>query len=183
MQAILDSISDGRLSAKPVLLITNNSDCRARERAIQFGFPTAHISSVTHPDDKDRVEAIIEALESSGANIIVLAGYMKKLPEEAVEKYRGRILNIHPALLPKFGGAGMYGINVHEAVLEAGEKFSGATVHLVDEQYDRGKILTQASVPVLDGDTPESLAERVLKVEHELFPETLRKIANGEIEL
>jgi phosphoribosylglycinamide formyltransferase-1 len=102
---------------------------------------------------------------------------MKKVPASVISAYRGRILNIHPALLPRFGGQGMYGTRVHEAVLAAGERESGATVHLVDEEYDRGAILLQRRVPVLPGDTPASLAARVLEAEHQVYPEALRRFA------
>ena len=113
--------------------------------------------------------------------VICLAGYMKKLGAEVLTAYEGRILNIHPALLPKFGGQGMYGMRVHEAVLAAGERESGATVHLVDEEYDHGQILAQEKVPVKAGDTPETLQKRVLAVEHRLYAVTLARIAAGEI--
>jgi phosphoribosylglycinamide formyltransferase-1 len=109
--------------------------------------------------------------------LIVLAGYMKLLPAEVVRDYEGRILNIHPALLPKYGGQGMYGMFVHEAVIAAKDKESGATVHFVDLEYDRGPIFLQRAVPVLPGDTPESLRERVLRLEHELLPEAIAKFA------
>ena len=114
---------------------------------------------------------------------VILAGYMKRLGPLTLQAYRGRILNIHPALLPKFGGQGMYGKRVHEAVLRAGETVTGVTVHVVDELYDHGRILAQCEVPVLAGDTVDSLAERVLRQEHRLYPDTLRRIAAGEIVL
>jgi phosphoribosylglycinamide formyltransferase-1 len=104
------------------------------------------------------------------ADLVVLAGYLKRVPAAVLEAYAGRVLNIHPALLPRHGGPGMYGRRVHEAVLGAGDSSSGATVHLVTEDYDRGPILGQAAVPVLPGDTPDSLAQRVLQVEHRLLP-------------
>ena len=110
------------------------------------------------------------ALERHGADLLVLAGYLKLVPAEVIDRYRGRILNVHPALLPAFGGLGMYGRRVHEAVLASGARQSGATVHLVDEVYDRGAILGQARVPVLPGDDPETLAARVLEAEHRLLP-------------
>jgi len=109
-------------------------------------------------------------LEAAGADLVVLAGYVKKVPAEVVLSWRGRMLNIHPALLPRHGGAGMYGRRVHRAVLEAGDVRSGATVHLVTEEYDRGPVLGQASVPVLPDDSPDTLAARVLAVEHRLLP-------------
>ena len=126
-------------------------------------------------------EAILEAMQRHGVEVICLAGYMKKLGAEVLTAYEGRILNIHPALLPKFGGQGMYGMRVHEAVLAAGEQESGATVHLVDEEYDHGRVLAQEKVPVKAEDTPETLQKRVLAVEHRLYAATLARIAAGEI--
>jgi len=114
---------------------------------------------------------------------VVLAGYMKQIGPETLAAYGGRMLNIHPALLPKFGGRGMYGRRVHEAVLNAGEKVTGVTVHLVDDVYDHGRVLAQCEVPVHEEDTADSLAERVLREEHRLYSETLRRIAAGEIVL
>jgi phosphoribosylglycinamide formyltransferase-1 len=114
---------------------------------------------------------------------VILAGYMKRIGPATLAVYRGRILNIHPALLPKFGGQGLYGRRVHEAVLEAGETVTGVTVHVIDEHYDTGPILNQCRVPVQEGDTADSLAERVLRHEHVLYVETLRKISEGTIVL
>jgi phosphoribosylglycinamide formyltransferase-1 len=183
MQAIIDACKTGRLDASPVVVISNNSGSRALERAGAEGIPGHYLSSKTHPGDDDLDQAILDTLIHYGTDIVVLAGYMKRLGPKTLSHFRGRILNIHPALLPKFGGKGMYGIHVHEAVLAAGEKESGVTVHLVDEEYDRGPILAQVSVPVMPGDTPEMLAERVLVQEHILYPATLQRIAKGEISL
>jgi phosphoribosylglycinamide formyltransferase-1 len=127
-------------------------------------------------DDDTFTRAMLDALRSHGIDVVVLAGYMKKVPPQVVAAFRNRILNIHPALLPRFGGPGMYGLRVHAAVLAAGETESGATVHLVDEEYDRGAILLQRRVPVLQGDTPELLAARVLEAEHALYPDALRLV-------
>ena len=179
MQAILDSIESGILNAQASLLITNNSQSYALERAKIAGVPAYHLSGKTNPLDLN--EVIIEKLRTHNVNIIVLAGYMKKLDDSIIDFVEGRVLNIHPALLPKFGGAGMYGMNVHTAVIEAGEKVSGATVHLVNNHYDEGRILNQIECPVLAGDSPEELAERILKIEHEIYTDTLIKITNGEI--
>jgi phosphoribosylglycinamide formyltransferase-1 len=122
-------------------------------------------------------------LNQYGANFIVLAGYLKMLSPFVVRKFKNRILNIHPALLPSFGGRGMYGIHVHEAVLEYGCKVSGVTVHLVDEAYDTGPPVLQRCVPVQDDDTPETLAARVLKIEHQIYNEALQLFAQGRIEI
>ena len=183
MQAILDACREGRLDAEPCVVISNNSDAMVLDRAMAARVPAFHLSSHIHPDPARLDEAILEVLEKHRVNLIVLAGYMKKLGPKTLARYRGRVLNMHPALLPKFGGKGMYGHRVHEAVLAAGEKESGATVHLADAEYDEGRILAQKKVPVMAGDTADSLAARVLEVEHHLYAETLQRIATGEIEL
>jgi phosphoribosylglycinamide formyltransferase 1 len=182
MQAIIDACKQGRLNAKPRVVISNNSDSMALTRARAEGVPHYHISASTHPGDaEDR--AILYTLQAHDVDTVILAGYMKRIGPATLNAYRGRILNIHPALLPKFGGQGLYGKQVHEAVLKAGEKVTGVTVHVIDESYDTGPILNQAQVPVLEGDTVNSLAERVLKHEHLLYVETLRMISEGVIPL
>jgi phosphoribosylglycinamide formyltransferase-1 len=120
---------------------------------------------------------MLNLLHEHGADFIVLAGYMKRVPREVVRAFRDRMVNIHPALLPKHGGKGMYGPHVHEAVIAARERLSGATVHYVDEEYDHGRIVLQRSVPVFAEDTPETLAARVLEVEHTLYPDAIRQLA------
>ena len=122
-------------------------------------------------------------MKSHGVEVVALAGYMKKLGPRTLGAYRNRVLNVHPALLPKFGGWGMYGDRVHAAVLASGDRVSGVSVHLVDEEYDRGPVISQVEVPVLPDDTPETLAARVLAQEHTLYPKTLQRIASGEIDL
>lgn len=183
MQAIIDAIKQGKIYADAACLISNNSNSGAAERARKESIPFYHISGQTHPDPKEHDNAIINAFMKHNVNIIVLAGYMKKLSPTIINKWSGRTLNIHPALLPKFGGPGMWGMHVHEAVIQAGEKISGATVHLVDSEYDRGKILAQSKVIVLPEDTPESLAAKVLEKEHILYPMVLQKISEGIIKL
>ena len=183
MQAIIDACKDGRLDAEPAVVISNNSESTALERARREGIPNYHLSSATHRDPAELDAAILRTLEEHGVDLVILAGYMKLLGPRTLVRYRGRILNIHPALLPKFGGKGLYGKKVHEAVLAAGERVTGVTIHLVDERYDAGPIVAQSEVPVLDGDTVDSLAARVLQREHQLFAETLQKIAVGEIDL
>lgn len=181
VQAIIDNIKSGKLNAEACAIISNNSSAGVLERAAKEGIPYYHISSKTNPDDAS--EAIINAFKSHGVNTVILAGYMKKLDPTIIEAFNGRVLNIHPALLPKYGGKGMFGINVHKAVLEAGEEQSGATIHRVTPEYDDGDILGQKFVPVLPDDIAETLAARVLEVEHQVYTETLQKIADGEIEL
>ena len=183
LQAILDAIAAGELPARACVVISNNSSATALERARAAGVPALHLSAKSFPDDDALDRAILDALRSAGVNLVLLAGYMKKLGPRVLGAYRGRVLNIHPALLPRHGGQGMFGMHVHEAVLAAGDTESGATIHLVDEEYDRGPMLAQARVPVLPGDTPDTLAARVLAEEHRLYPDTLRRIAAGEITL
>jgi len=150
--------------ARVVLVLSNRADAPALERASGRGIATVTLRA--HADGSEW----LSTLERHGVELLVLAGYVKLVPAEVIARYRGRILNVHPALLPAFGGQGMYGRRVHEAVLASGARESGATVHLVDEVYDRGAILGQARVPVLPGDDPESLAARVLEAEHRLLP-------------
>jgi len=181
LQAILDAIGSGVLPALAQVVISNNSQAQALKRAAALGVPGLHLSSHTHPDADALDRAIVDALRAHQVALVVLAGYMRKIGPRLLAAYPGRIVNIHPALLPRFGGQGMYGLHVHQAVLAAGERETGATVHLVDSEHDRGALLAQARVRVEPGDSPETLQQRVLTVEHRLYPETLRKIAEGEI--
>jgi phosphoribosylglycinamide formyltransferase-1 len=182
MQAIIDACKAQRLDGVPCVVICNNSEAMALQRARAEGIPGYHISGKTHPGEAEDAE-ILRVLRAHGVDTVILAGYMKKLGPQTLRAYRGRILNIHPALLPKHGGAGMYGKRVHEAVLAAGETVTGVSIHLVDERYDHGPILAQCEVPVLPGDTADSLAARVLVEEHRLYPETLQKVSDGRITL
>src|SRR5574341_1650281 len=182
MQAIIDACKSGRLDAKPCVVISNNTESMALQRARNEGIPWHHISGQTHPGDAEDRE-ILRVLRLHGVDTVVLAGYMKQIGPATLQAYRGRILNIHPALLPRFGGKGMYGTRVHEAVLAAGEKVSGVTVHVIDEHYDTGPILNQCRVPVEPGDTVETLSARVLTQEHRLYVDTLQKISEGKIVL
>lgn len=181
MQAIIDACKSAALQAVPAVVISNNSDSGAMARARQDGIPCYHLSSKTHPSPEALDESILELLQRHRTDIVVLAGYMKKLGPRTLAHYAGATLNIHPSLLPKHGGQGMYGVRVHAAVLAAGETESGPTVHLVDAQYDTGDVIAQLHVPVLPNDTPEILAARVLNAEHTLFPKVLQQIAIGEI--
>ncbi len=182
VRAILEAIEAGTIrNAAIVSVISNNSDAGVLTLAREHGIPAIHASRKGYGSDSDFCRALIEILNASGANFIVLAGYMKKVDAEIVRAFRNRIVNIHPALLPDFGGPGMYGMHVHEAVIKSGKKISGATVHLVDEEYDRGPIVLQQQVAVADDDTPETLAAKVLQVEHELYPRAIRLFAEGKI--
>ena len=183
MQAVIDACREGRLEAEPRVVISNNSRSGALRRADEADIPRYHVSTVTHPGDDARDRAIVDILERHGVDLVVLGGYMKELGPQTIARFRNRIVNVHPALLPKFGGRGFYGIAVHEAVLASGDSVTGPTIHLVDEQIDHGAVLAQSRVAVLKGDTAETLAERVLEVEHSLYVDTLRRIASGEIDL
>ena len=183
LQTIIDSCKSGRLDAEIRVVICNNSKATAMERARREGIPCFHMSGNTHPAPGELDSVITSTLIDRGVELVVLAGYMKKLGRQTLQRYRGRVLNIHPALLPKFGGQGMYGQRVHQAVLESGDKVSGVSIHIVDEEYDHGPVVSQREVPVLEGDTPETLAERVLAQEHILYSDTLQDVASGKINL
>lgn len=183
LQAILDACASGELPARVALVISNNGGSGALRRARESGAAALHLSGKTHPEPGALDAAIAEALATHEADVVMLAGYMKKLEPLTLSRYRGAILNTHPALLPKFGGHGMYGMNVHEAVLQAGERESGPSVHLVDEEYDTGRVLAQAKVPVLASDTAATLAARVQERERRLVVDVLAQIARGELRL
>jgi phosphoribosylglycinamide formyltransferase-1 len=179
--AILTAIQQGNLPAARVsLVLSNNSGAGILGIARANALPAIHLSRKQFPDERSFADTVISTLRDHGANFIALAGYMKHVPPEVVAAYRNRIVNIHPALLPRFGGAGMYGMRVHEAVLASGATMSGATVHYVDEEYDSGPVVLQQTVPVLPGDTPGSLAARVLAAEHQLYPAAIGRIARSE---
>jgi phosphoribosylglycinamide formyltransferase-1 len=183
LQAIIDACEAGKISARVVVVISNNSDSGALQRAQRHNIDAVHLSNKHYPDDEDLDAAVIKVLNEHEVDLVCLAGYMKRRGPLFLKAFANRVLNIHPALLPKFGGKGFYGMKVHEAVLAAGEKESGASVHLVDEKYDHGSVLAQRKVPVLPDDTPETLAARVLVEEHKIYPEVIGKIARGEIKL
>jgi phosphoribosylglycinamide formyltransferase-1 len=163
--------------ARIVLCVSNNASPGAFDYARDHGIATVRLSPRMFESDHAYASALLERLESDGIEMIVLAGYMRKIPLPVVERYEGRILNIHPALLPDFGGEGMYGMHVHEAVIASGARESGATVHLVDADYDSGAIVDQERITINDGETAESLAARVLEVEHRLYPRVVVSMA------
>jgi len=174
LQALIDRFhGDPGAPARVELVVGSRPGIGALERAARAGIR----SVVLEPQEGGG--GLLELLADADVDLIVLAGYLKQVPDEVVHRFRGRILNVHPALLPGFGGQGMYGMRVHRAVLEAGVRVTGATVHLVDEKYDEGPILAQWPVPVLPGDTPEALAARVLRVEHLLLPAAVEAYACG----
>ncbi len=180
--AIQSAIRTGTLPhVNIVVVISNNSAAGILELARKNNVPALHLSSRQFPEEGAYVDTLLETLREQEVNFIVLAGYMKRVPPRVIEAYRNRIINIHPALLPKFGGEGMYGEHVHRAVLSSGDRESGASVHVVDEEYDRGPVVLQRTVPVLPSDSVESLSARVLKIEHELYPEAIRLFAEGKV--
>jgi phosphoribosylglycinamide formyltransferase-1 len=182
-RAVIEACRDGCLAARIGLLISNNARSGALAYARAAGVPTRWIGGPEVRDDAARDGAILAALREHDVDLVLLLGYMRLLGPRTVTGYRGRILNTHPALLPKFGGRGMYGDRVHRAVLEAGERETGITVHLVDEVYDHGAPLARCTVPVLPGDSVEALAERVVVRERRFVVETLQRIASGELTL
>ncbi len=180
-QSILDAIARGALPATAALLISNRPGAGALERARRHEVPTLVVDPDAHATPEAHGAALLDALAAHDVSFIALAGYLRKIPPAVVGVFRGRMLNIHPALLPAFGGKGLYGMRVHRAVIEHGVKWTGVTVHLVDEDYDTGPIVLQEPVRVEPGDTPETLAARVLEVEHRLYPEALRLFAEERI--
>lgn len=181
-EAIIRAIETGKLHGVSVVaVISNNSSAPVLEIARAHNIPAFHLSQKDFPSEDAFEQALFDLLERHGVNFIVLAGYMKKLSPNVVRKFPHRILNIHPALLPEFGGQGMYGMRVHEAVIKAGRKISGASVHIVDEEYDHGPIVMQRTVPVAENDTPESLAAKIHAIEHQLYPEVLQLFADNRV--
>lgn len=183
MQAIIDACKAGRLRANPAVVVSNNGDSKALERARKEGIAWYHLSSATHPDFDALDAEILRAMRRHEVNLMVLAGYMKRIGPRMLEAFKGAMVNVHPALLPKHGGKGMWGKHVHESVLKSGDKVTGVTIHLVEGDYDTGPILAQREVEVKPGDDVDTLAARVLEQEHLLFPETLQRIATGELKI
>lgn len=181
LQAIIDAIKEGRLKAEIKAVISNNSGSGALRRAREEGLFGLHLSHRQFATPEEFNHNLLKILQDREVELIVLAGYMKMLSPKVINAYRNRILNIHPALLPSFGGKGMYGQRVHQAVIDYGVKLTGVTVHIVDEEYDHGPIVLQRAVKVLEGDDPESLSKRVLEVEHKLYPEAIRFFAEERI--
>lgn len=171
-RAIMEAINENQIRAMPLAVISNKADAGALKIGAEFGIKSI---SLNNSSAIDRNKHLVEVINDLKPDFIILAGYIKMIPEDLVKSFSGRILNIHPSLLPKHGGHGMYGIKVHESVLNSKDKKSGATVHIVTEEYDKGPIILQGEVDVLENDTPEILAARVLKIEHKLFPEAINK--------
>lgn len=179
LQAILDYFeAQGEARAATVALVASDKPAAgALDRARRHGVPTVSL------DPTQRDSGLAAILRDHAIDYIALAGYLRFVPAAVTRAWRGRIINVHPSLLPSFGGTGMYGIRVHQAVIAAGVRVTGVTVHFVDEEYDRGPIIAQWPVPVLPDDTPDVLASRVLTVEHALYPATLDAVARGRVTL
>ena len=181
-QALTESAQTGKIPGAEVrLVVSNKPGAGALERAKRLGVDSLILEPKDFVDRPAYFTRLAQEFQKREVRLICLAGFLLKLEPGFIRQFSGRILNIHPALLPKYGGKGMYGHHVHEAVLKSGDKESGCTVHLVDEEYDHGKALLQARVPVLPGDTVDSLAARVLVEEHRIYPEAVRRILEGEV--
>jgi phosphoribosylglycinamide formyltransferase-1 len=182
MRAIIEACRDGRIPDSTVVAVVGaRDDAPAMHNARALGVDTAVVNPREFPDPDMYGDALLWVLQKAQPDLICLAGYMRLLPARVVQAYPMRIMNIHPALLPLFGGKGMYGLKVHQAVLESGMKVTGCTVHFVDEQYDTGPIILQRCVPIRSDDTPETLAARVLPVEHETYLEAIRLFVQGRL--
>ena len=179
--AIHKYLKDNNLPGNFVVLISDRVSPPVADAALQEGISFVHLNAKNFSSREEYSARLLHELESRKVDWIILAGYLKMIPSEVVQNYRNHILNIHPALLPLFGGKGMYGEHVHEAVIASGMKVAGATVHIVDEQYDTGPIVMQETVPVYYGDTPATLAARVLKVEHTIYPRAVELAIRDKI--
>lgn len=175
-RAVHDAIKAGEIPGQIVMVVTDKSQCQAADYARDQGIEVVH-----YPDQDISPSSLVQILKQVSVDYIILAGYLKLVPSEVVLSYHRAMLNIHPALLPAFGGKGYYGQRVHEAVIASGAKVSGVSVHFVDEEYDRGPIVAQAVVPVQPDDTSETLAKRVLKEEHQLLPKVVAALCREEI--
>lgn len=179
LQAVIDSIGNGSLAAEIAVVISDQPDAFALERAKKHNIPAVHISAKGHKSKREEYDALLVAeLRKHGVDLVILAGFMRIISKVLVDAFRHRMMNIHPALLPSFPG-----LHVQKAAIDRGAKFSGCTVHFVDEGMDTGPIIIQAVVPVLDGDTEDELAGRILKQEHKIFSRAIRLFAEGKLKV
>jgi len=183
LQAILDRCADGRLSAEVAVVISNEAEAYALERARQAGAPAVVLDHRAFPGREAHDRAIVETLRSHGAELVVLAGYLRIFGAPIFAAYAGRIINIHPSLIPAFCGKNMHGLRVHQAAIDFGVKVTGLTIHFVEPEVDAGPIILQHPVPVLEEDTAESLSSRVLAFEHEKYSEAIQLIAEGRVKV
>ena len=181
LRAIVAASQNGTLAAEPRIVISNRPDAPALEFARAKGLATAVIQTLPDPEAAD--ELLAKTLSAADVDLVVLSGYLRRLGPRTLKRFAGRVLNIHPALLPRHGGQGMYGRRVHQAVLDAGETVTGASVHIVDGEYDHGAVLAQVEVKVHHGDDAKSLEARVMAVEPGLFIDTLQRIVAGDLPL
>ncbi len=179
-QAVIEAAESGEIECTITGLITNNESAGAIEKAEEAGIPFRIMKPSEYRNPDEYAEALSSQLDKWQPDLIVLAGYLAKIPAPIIRRYPEKIINIHPSLLPKYGGKGYYGERVHKAVMEAGETQSGCTVHFVNEVYDDGPIIAQKKVDVYPGDTPKTLAGRILKEEHKLLPSVIQKILNQQ---
>jgi phosphoribosylglycinamide formyltransferase-1 len=180
---ISEQLRESDLNASSVLLLSSNPDAPALDRAKRLDIPSLLVQRSEFASGDAFSDAIIDVLEQHNVNFVCLAGYMKRVPSAIVQKFHNRMLNIHPALLPAFGGKGMFGRHVHEAVLESGVRVTGVTVHLVDEEYDHGPIVLQRAVFVMVDDTPETLEHRVHEIEYQIYMDAIRLFAQNRIQV
>ncbi len=183
LQAILDEIDAGRIRGRIVLVISDRPDAYALERARKAGIETAVAEYKSYPSREAFSQALAERLLSAQVDLVLHAGFMRMTTREFTDPFTGRMMNIHPALIPSFCGPGFYGHHVHEAVLNYGVKVSGCTVHFVELEVDGGPIIIQHTVPVLEDDTPDTLADRVLVEEHKAYPEAVRLFCEGRLKI
>ncbi len=177
-QAIIDACNEGILNAKITVAISNNSNALALGRAKEAGIPAFHLSGNTHPDPNELDSSILKTLTSHDVDLVVLVGYLKKLGTRTLAHFDHRIVNIHPALLPSYGGKGMFGTKIHQAVLDNKESETGITMHYVDGEYDTGDIIAQVRVPVSQSDTVSTLENKILQHEHQFLIATLNQLIN-----
>ena len=185
LQAIIDAVENGTITNTDIVgVISNNKNAYALERAAKHGIKSVCVSPKSYETRAEFHKAFLQAIDEVSPDLIVLAGFLVVIPEEVIAKYRNRIINIHPSLIPSFCGTGYYGLKVHEAALERGVKVTGATVHFVDEGTDTGPIILQKAVYVKEGDTPKDLQLRVMEeAEWEILPGAIRMIAEGKVKL
>lgn len=183
LQSIIESINSGYIKGKITVVISNKENAYGLVRARQHNINAVFVNQKNYDDNESFNDAILEVLKENEVDLVVLAGYLKILSRKFIATYRNRIINIHPSLIPSFCGKGYYGIKVHEAAINYGVKISGATVHFVDEDADTGPIIMQEAVKVDHNDTPESLQEKILKVEHKLLPLAIKYYCDRRIEV
>ena len=180
-QSLLDKQMSGELKVSVTLFLTNNSKCGAVAKAQQANIPVIHMSAKTHPIESEFAAAMLQSLREAKVDMIVLAGYMKKLPDIVLAQFAHKVLNIHPALLPSFGGQGMYGMHVHEAVYAYGAKQSGITVHMVDPEYDTGPVVLQKTVDISSCKNPAEIQQAVLALEHKFYWQVVQAFSEGRV--